>query len=32
MDWLSSNWDSLMAIVNMIGLIIVGKRKSGSQG
>lgn len=27
MEWLADNWDSLMAVVNMIGLIIVGKKK-----
>lgn len=27
MNWLASHWDDLMAIINLIGLIIVGKRK-----
>lgn len=28
MDWLSQNWDSVLAIINAIGLLIVGKKKA----
>jgi len=28
MDWLAANWDSLLSIINAIGLLFVGKRKA----
>ena len=27
MDWLASNWEGLMSIINMIGLFVLGSRK-----
>lgn len=27
MEWLANNWDSVMSILNMVGLLIVGSRK-----
>lgn len=30
MVWLADNWEAIMSIINMIGLIIVGKSKGKS--
>lgn len=27
LTWLSTHWDELMTILNMIGLVIIGKKK-----
>lgn len=28
MNWLASNWDSIMTVINMIGLLILQKNKA----
>lgn len=28
MDWLASNWDSIMTILNAIGLVLVSRKGS----
>lgn len=30
MNWIAENWDQIITVLNMIGLLIVGKRKSGA--
>lgn len=29
MEYIAENWDSILSIVNLIGLLIVGKYKKG---
>ena len=31
MDYLAENWDAIMSILNMFGLLIVGKKMKGNK-
>lgn len=32
MQWLADNWDSLMTILNTIGLVLISKKKGKTNG
>lgn len=32
LDWLANNWDSLMSILNAVGLLVVARRSSSYKG
>ena len=30
MEWLATNWDTIITLINSIGLMLIAKRKKGS--